>query len=80
MYLLRYMHVYLQKFIYVYLLRCERHLKFFGREDSEMKTAKSFAIKIVLAQQKNMIIYPRAVVAAYLLQHRKCDIGNKIRK
>ncbi|XP_065661304.1 dihydroxyacetone phosphate acyltransferase isoform X3 [Hydra vulgaris] len=59
---------------YVKIPRCERHLKIFGREESEMKIAKDFAIQIVLEQQSNMTIYIRAVVAAYLLQYQNVEL------
>ena len=40
-----------------------------------MKIAKYFGEKLVFSQQSNMVIFPRAVVAALILQKKIIKLG-----
>lgn len=65
------------KFPHIHLYRCEIHLKIFGREAQEMKIAKYFGEKLIYCQQSNMVITPRAVVAAFVLQKKVIKLGKE---
>ena len=43
-------------------------MKIFGREASEMSVARQFGEKIICAQQNETRVFPRAVLAAVMLQ------------
>lgn len=64
----------------VSLIRCERHLKIFGRETQEMKIAKYVGEKLIFAQQQNLVVFPRAVLTCLMMkqQQNKVNLGNQI--